>query len=201
MEWRLKLGEIVSLEQDPRMAGVRTLEEALEFVQSAGICTIFSGKVAGIQSLWDAVDLPDRKEGRTKWGAKVEAVWAWKNELPETYPDDVFYGKVPGGHAALMTIERLRETHYWENHKPVEQCPELARQIYDLIRINPNTTGELRKEAMGLYGCTKSRFDTALKQLQVSLNIARSNEPGLTQDTWIPFRELYLDIADADAGQ
>lgn len=180
------------------MAGVKTLEEALEFVQAVEICTIFSGKANGIPSLWDAVDLPDREGGRTKWGAKVEAVWAWKNELPEMYPDDIYYGKISGGHAALMTIAYLAKVHYPKNYKAVEECSELAQQVYDAIRINPNVTGELRRETMALYGCSKSRFDTALKQLQVSLNIVRSNEPGLKQDTWIPFREAYLDIAEGD---
>lgn len=178
---------------------VKTLEEALEYVQSVGICTIFSGKADGIPSLWDAVDLPEEGGGRTKWGAKVEAVWAWKNELPETYPEDIYYGKIPGGHAALMTIDHLRTVHYPSAWKPVDRCSELAQQVFEIIRINPNTTGELRKEAMALHGCTKSRFDTALKQLQITLNVVRSNEPGLKNDTWVPFNEVYLDwAADED---
>lgn len=173
---------------------VKTLEETLEFVQSVKMCTIFSGNVKGVPALWDAVDLPEDGGGRTKWGAKVEAVWAWKNELPETYPDDIFYGKIPGGHAVLMTVDYLHKTHYAAAHKPIEDCSELAQQVYENVRLNPNTTGELRKEAMALHGCTKSRFDTALKQLQISLNIVRSNEPGLKNDTWVPFSEVYLDL-------
>ncbi len=175
---------------------VKTLEEALEFVQSVNLCTIFSGKVKGVPALWDVVDLPENEGGRTKWGAKVEAVWAWKNELPEAYPDDIFYGKIPGGHAALMTIDFLVGTHYAQAHKPLDACSELAQQVYELVRLNPSTTGELRKEAISLYGCSKSRFDTALKQLQVTLNIVRSNEPGLKNDTWISFSEVYLDLAE-----
>ncbi len=171
---------------------VKTLEEALEFVQSVGVCTIFHSEKSGIPALWDAVDLPETG-GRTKWGQKVEAVWAWKNELPEVYPDDVYYGKIEGGFAALMTLDYLKEVQYPKAHRPVEECSDLAQQVYEIVRINPNTTGELRKEAMALHGCTKSRFDTALKQLQVTLNIARSNDPGLKNDTWVPFNELFLD--------
>ncbi|MDG2254548.1 MAG: hypothetical protein P8L49_06280 [Opitutaceae bacterium] len=176
------------------MADVKTLEEAFEFVESVGICTIFSEKAKGIPSLWDAVDLPEGSGGQTKWGAKVEAIWAWKNELPETYPEDVYYGKIPGGHAALMTIQYLRETHYAVARKPISDCSELAQHVYEMIRLNPNVTGEFRRESVELYGCTKSRFDTALKQLQVTLNIVRSNEPGLNSDTWVPFSEVYLDL-------
>ena len=112
---------------------VKTLEEAYELVMKKGICTIFSEKVPGVSSLWDAVDLPDRKEGNTKWGAKVEAVWAWKNELPETYPDDIFYGKVQGGNAALLSMSYLKETHYPKFRKSIEECSELAQEVFELI--------------------------------------------------------------------
>ena len=173
---------------------VKTLEEALEYVQSVGVCTLFSGKAKGVPALWDVVDLPEDEGGRTKWGARVEAIWAWKNELPETYPDEVYYGKIPGGHAALMTIDYLVEHHYAKAHQPVKACSSLAQEVYDLVKINSGTTGALRNEAMSRFGCTKSRFDTALKQLQVTLNIARSNEPGTQNDTWITFRDAYLHL-------
>lgn len=173
---------------------VKTLEEALEFVQSVGICNLFSGKVSETPSLWDAVDLPEKGGGRTKWGAKIEAIWAWKNELPETYPDEVYYGKIPGGHAALMTIDYLIQVHYVKAHKPVEACSVLAQEIFEMIKVSSGTTGALRKEAMARFGCTKSRFDTALKQLQVTLNVARSNDPGITNDTWITFNDAYLHL-------
>lgn len=173
---------------------VKTLEEALEFVQSVGICTLFSGKASETPSLWDVVDLPEKGGGRTKWGAKIEAIWAWKNELPETYPDEVYYGKIPGGHAALMTIDYLIQVHYVKAHKPVEACSVLAQEIFEMIKVSSGTTGALRKEAMARFGCTKSRFDTALKQLQVTLNVARSNDPGITNDTWITFNDAYLHL-------
>ena len=45
-------------------------------------------------------------------------------------------------------------------------------------------------------GCTKSRFDTALKKLQISLNIARSNDPSLKNDQWLAFSDLYPEIVE-----
>ena len=173
---------------------VRTLEEALEYVKSVGVCTLFSGKAKGVPALRDEVDLPKEGGGRTKWGAKAEAIWAWKNELPEVYPDEIYYGKILGGHAALMTIDYLVESYYAKAHKPVEACSELAQEVYELVKLNSGTTGALRSETMSRFGCTKSRFDTALKQLQVTLNIARSNEPGTKNDTWITFSDAYLHL-------
>ena len=45
---------------------VRTLEEALEYVQSVGVCTLFSGKAKGVRVLRDDVDLSKEVGGRTK---------------------------------------------------------------------------------------------------------------------------------------
>lgn len=173
------------------MADVKTLEDAYEFVQRVGICSLFSGKVKGVSALWDVVDLPDSGGGRTRWGARVEAIWVWKNELPTLYPDDVYYGKTKGGHAVLMSMKYLKETHFPKYHKPVNRCSDLAQKLFGLIRLDAGTTSELRSEAMVRYGCTKSRFESALKELQISLNIVRLNEPGMTHDSWVPFSEVY----------
>lgn len=178
------------------VTGIKTLEEAFEFVQREGICTLFSSKLKDVKALWDVIDLPEHGGGRTKWGARVEAVWLWKNELPEVYPDDMFYGKIKGGYAVIMSLAYLRKVHYPEFKKPVEECSLLCQQVYELLRLDTWETGPLRKEAMALYGCSKSQFDSALKQLQVSLNVVRSNEPGLKNDVWLPFSELYLDFED-----
>ncbi|MDQ8201874.1 hypothetical protein [Pelagicoccus sp. SDUM812003] len=172
---------------------VTTIEEALDFVQDQGICTLFSSKDRKITSLWEAVDLPEN-DGRTKWGQRVEAIWAWKNELPACYPDLVFYGKIRGGVAALMSMDYLRETHYPTHHLPVDHCPPLARDVYEIVRLNPCETAELRCEAMESCHCSKSQFDTALKKLQITLNIARTNEPDVENDLWLPFLELYPDF-------
>ena len=45
---------------------IRTLEEALEYVQIVKVCTLFSNKIAGLPSLWDAADLPESGGRRTK---------------------------------------------------------------------------------------------------------------------------------------
>ncbi len=176
------------------MAGVTTIEEAYDFIQKEGICTIFSESVPGVKSFWEAVDLPDRTGGRTKWGARMEAVWEWKIELPTLYPDDIYYGKIKGGHAALMSMRYFKEVHYPSNARPVSSCKPLAQKVFEIVRLSPGTTAEIRREAMERFGCTKSRFETALKELQVSLNIVRLNEPDLKNDTWVPFDEVYGDL-------
>jgi hypothetical protein len=173
---------------------VKTLEQARRFVISQRICTVFAGTCKTLKSLWGAVDLPDKGPGESGWGDKISAVWTWKNELPAHYPQEIFYGKIKGGSAVLMTLDYLRDCHYPKYHQDIRNCSPLAGHIYELIQQERYETTALRRDSIEQFGCTKSQFDAALKELQVTLNIVRSNEPGIERDTWLPFKELYLGI-------
>ncbi|MCF3650299.1 AlkZ-related protein [Synoicihabitans lomoniglobus] len=170
---------------------VKTLEQAFEFVQRVKLCHIFTDNKGVAPSLWDATDLPEKQPGESGWGQKVQAVWRWKNELPSTYPDEIFYGKIKGGKAVLMSMEHLRTEHYPQHHVPVEKCSPLARQVYDLIRVEPLKTGDLRKEITSGDKSRKTAFDKALAELQITLNIVRSNDPANENDTWLRLAEQY----------
>jgi len=174
---------------------VKTLEQAYDFVLKVKTCLIFGSEKSDLPSLWDVVDLPGRQAGQKGWGKKVEAIWAWKNELPAQFPNEIFYGKLPGGLAVLMCLEFLKTTHYPDHHRSVSTCKPLAQQLFQLIRIEPHTTAELRQAISPTGKISKSRIDTALVELQVTLNIVRSNAPELKKDTWLPFLEQYY-LAD-----
>ena len=90
---------------------IKTFEEACEFVLEHKVCTIFGSKKSPYPSLWDNVDLSEEKPEGGGWSEKVVAVWAWKNKIPNTFPDEIFYGKVPGGDAVLMEMDYLRTVH------------------------------------------------------------------------------------------
>ncbi len=173
---------------------IKTFEEARYLIRDLQICTIFASEKSGLPSLWEHIDLPEKQEGEKGWGEKVSAVWDWKNRLPATFSDEIFYGKIKGGFAVLMTMDYLRNIHFASAYKPVEQLNRLAIYIFEMIRNEPWETTNLRNEVMEAQGCSKSQFDTALKNLQISLNIVRSNDPGIERDTWLAFQELYPDI-------
>jgi hypothetical protein len=174
---------------------VRTLAQARRFVIQQRICTVFTGSSKTLKSLWDAVDLPDRQPGETGWGAKISAVWGWKNQLPAHYPQEIFYGKMKGGSAVLMTLDYLRDCYYPQCHQDIRECRPLAQHVYELILYQGSyETTALRQDSIRQFGCTKSQFDAALKELQTTLNIVRSNEPGIDRDKWLPFQEIYLAI-------
>ncbi|GHC00971.1 AlkZ-related protein [Cerasicoccus arenae] len=176
---------------------IKTFEDATEFVLKHKVCTVFGSKDSPYPSLWENTDISDKKPKGGGWNPKVSAIWDWKTRIPQTFPDEIFYGKVPGGDAVLMEMEYLRSTHYPKAYQAVSELPLLCQQIFECIRIEPWFTGDLRKHAVAEFHCTKSRFDTALKKLQISLNIVRSNDPNLDNDQWVPFREVHLDIVEA----
>ncbi len=173
---------------------IKTFEEARLLIRELNICTIFESSKTDLPSLWEYVDLPEKQEGEKGWGQKVSAVWDWKNRLPAEYPDEIFYGKIKGGFAVLMTMDYLRDVHFGSAYRSVDDLPPLSLHIYEMIQAEPWETASLRNEMIEEYGCSKSQFDTALKNLQISLNIVRSNDPDIERDTWLTFQELYPEI-------
>lgn len=177
-----------------RFRGVRTLQAAHAFVRTAGFCYIFSDRKKVAPNLWDAVDLPEKRPREKGWGQKIGAVWSWKNQLPAAYPEEIFYGKGGNGKAVLMTLEHLAQVHYPKFHRPVEQCSPMARKIYALVRVEPMTTGALRNAVAQKDKTLRAAFAKALVELQVTLNIVRSNAPEIVTDTWLRFGDLYPEI-------
>lgn len=173
---------------------IKTFEEARLLIRELNICTIFESSKTDLPSLWEYVDLPEKQEGEKGWGQKVSAVWDWKNRLPAEYPDEIFYGKIKGGFAVLMTMDYLRDIHFGLAYRPVDDLPPLSVHIHEMVQAEPWETASLRNEMIEEYGCSKSQFDTALKNLQISLNVVRSNDPDIERDTWLTFQELYPEI-------
>jgi len=173
---------------------INTFHEAYQFVLEQKVCTVFGSKSSPYPSLWDNTGLSEKKPKTGGWSPKVIAIWDWKTRIPQTYPGEVFYGKVQGGDAVLMEMQHFRHVHYLDAFLPVSELDRLAQEVYGLIRLEPDYTGPLRKRTIAELACTKSQFDTALKKLQVSLNIVRSNDPKLKNDFWLTMREVHLDI-------
>ncbi|MDV6034865.1 MAG: hypothetical protein F9B45_33195 [Phycisphaera sp. RhM] len=173
---------------------IKTFDQAYRFVLEQKVCTVFGSKGSPYPSLWDNTKLSEKKPKAGGWSPKVVAVWDWKTRIPQTYPDAVYYGKVPGGDAVLMEMQHFRNVHYPRAFQPVSDLDSLSQQVFEFIRLEPNYTGPLRKHAIMRLECTKSQFDTALKKLQVSLNVVRSNDPRHKNDFWLPMREVHLEI-------
>lgn len=171
---------------------VRTVEDARGFVRGVGLCLIFNENGRGrLPSLWDVVDAPDRRPGERGFGERVSLVWRLKNELPMTYPDEVFYGKLPSGRAMLCTVDRLVEL-YRRQHVPVDALSREAQRLLRVIAARPITNRELRAEAGFEGSSSTARFTRALQELQVGLQIARVD---VDPDTWFLFESAYPRVA------
>ena len=175
----------------PAKPNIRILAQAKKYVSKVGYCLVFPDKKKHLPNLWDMIDLPKKQPGEKGWGQKVGAVWSWKNQLASDYPDEIFYGKGAKGKSVLMTLDYLKETQHPEFHRPIAECSRMARDIYELVRIEPLTTTVLRKAILKGDKTRKNAFAKALVELQVTLNIVRSNAPEITSDTWIRFEEQY----------
>jgi hypothetical protein len=175
---------------------VKTIAQARELVRRVKVCTIFPSDKVEYTSLWENVDLPDKQPGEKGWGKKMSAVWTWKTRLPAEYPNDIYYGKIKGGLAVLMDMDYMVSSHFPRAYKHVRSLNALAQYLYEEIAAEPWDTTTLRKAAIEEFGCTKSQFDAALKNLQITMNIVRLNDPQAEKDTWVPFWELYRDVWD-----
>ncbi len=173
---------------------IKTLAQARKYVLKVKTCLIFGSKESALPSLWDAVDLPERVLGQKGWGEKVNAIWAWKNELPAQFPDEIFYGKLPDGLAMLMSLEHMKKVHYPAHHRSVMTCSPLAQKVFAILRSEPLTTAEVRKALSPSGSVSKSKIESALVELQSTLNITRCNAAELKRDTWVPFAEQYAAI-------
>jgi len=178
------------------------MEGARAYILAHGICGIFKDADASSHSLWNAVDLPDKvTAASSKWGVRLDYIWKWKTELQTAYPDELFYTKLKDGQAVLMSAKHLKNTHYPSHHKPLTECSNLARLIFEIVRVEPSVpTGELRALSIERARCTKGRFATALTQLQVTLNIARCPTSTVKSDHWITFSSLFPSISRSTDG-
>jgi hypothetical protein len=181
--------------QAPFANTVRTLEDARRFVLKVGICGILSDPQGKLPTLWDAVALPNSAHDQSGWSEKIQKIWSWRNELTTRYPGEMFYGKIRGGRAVLLSMDKLREL-YARQHKPLEQCSQLAQQLFAIIAQAPIATLPLRQAAGLVDRKSRSQFERALQELQATFNIARANSGAGEGDTWVPFLAQYPQFAE-----
>jgi hypothetical protein len=170
------------------VASVRTIEEARDFVLKVGVCGILHDSKGGF-SLWDALDAPDKMPGESGWGEKMGYLWSWKNELPAKYPNVIFYGKRKSG-AMLCSMDVLRDL-YKEFHRPVSELSDTAQRLFRIIAQAPVNNKELKSLAYMTGKDSKSAFDKAMLELQLTFNVVRVNEIEVEGDTWTPFEKQY----------
>jgi hypothetical protein len=178
----------MTTENNDWVATVRTIEEARDFVLKVGACGVLHDSKGGY-SLWDAIDAPDKLPGESGWGEKMGYVWSWKNELPATYPDQIFYGKRKQG-TMLCSMDALKQ-YYKQSYRPLEELSEVAQRLFGIISQAPVNNKELKQLAYMTGKDQKSAFDKAMLELQLAFQIVRVNSMDVDGDTWTPFEAQY----------
>jgi len=160
-------------------------------VLKVGLAGVLHDPKGKLPTLWDALAFTG--SGPDAWGEKLGQVWALRERLMVTYPEQIFSGKIRGGRVVLMSTERLKQ-EYARYHRPIEACSELAQQLFAIIAQGQIATLPLRQAAGLVTRKDRGRFERALQELQTTFNIARS--PALdSADIWVPFQQQYPQVA------
>jgi len=170
---------------------VHTLEEARDFIRTVGLAGVLHDPKGKLPTLWDALAFTGT--GPDAWGEKLAQVWALRQQLVATFPDQIFTGKIRGGRIVLMSMERLQQ-EYARYHRPLEACSELAKQLYAIIARAPITTLRLRQTAGLVTRKDRGRFERALQELQTTFNIVRLSDAD-SADVWVPFLQQHPRLA------
>ncbi|HMQ32401.1 MAG TPA: DNA-formamidopyrimidine glycosylase family protein [Chloroflexaceae bacterium] len=172
----------------PYTSTVHTLEEARDFVLEVGIAEVVHNPKGKLPTLCDALAFTG--SGPDAWGEKLAQVWALREQLVATYPEQIFSGKIRGGRVVLMSMERLTQ-EYARHHRPVEACSELAQQLYaTIIAQGPIASLPLRRAAGLVTRNERTHFERALQELQRTFNIVRAPAAD-SPDLWVPFQQQY----------
>jgi hypothetical protein len=163
---------------------VRTREEAVRFVNQAGIVLLFPGDNLPLPDLWSAINGYERKLPKHHHDWALSKTWDWKDKIPAR--KEAWYGKLVRGKPALVSLSDLPaiyalSSNYGELDDYLEAYADgllskEAKEIYEALMANgPMPTSDLRK-AVGMAGGGENarRFERAITELQTDLKIVKS---------------------------
>jgi len=162
---------------------LRTAQQALQFINDVGFCFLFPVKGVEMPSLWEAICGESRPLPMHHDDLELGYAWDWKDELPSR--GLVFYGKLLRKKPTLVSLHLLPYFYALsENYGDLEdylieyedgRLSEEARRVYEaLLKYGALPTSHLRRRA-GLDGSSNaSRFDRAIRELQLGLKIVKT---------------------------
>jgi hypothetical protein len=161
------------------MARVRTLEQAVEFIDRVGIALVFGKADVVLPSLWDEVCGPggdwavrDESGKAVSFTPEFDRLWHWKDDLPERRL--VCAGRHLARDAAALISKRLVQAIYAltgrlgavDDFREMELAPVEREVAEAVLTEGPLSAPELRRL---LPTEEKKRVDKAIKLLQREL--------------------------------
>ncbi len=158
-----------------RAERVRTMDEAVKFVDSVGFCLLFaSAQGIELPSLFEAVK--GRRDVTIEdWDADSDRIWTWKGELPADRR--AYYGKaLASGKPAFVSLRMLPHLIALGAPESVDhdyrhgRISLDAKRVYDALRsLGPTPTMALREAAGFDRPGSSPRYHHALDGLQRAL--------------------------------
>ena len=162
---------------------VNTEEEALDFLNDVGLCSLFSAKGIELPSLWGALCGKDLPVPRQHDSHELGLAWQWKDTLP--IAGHVLYGKFLRKRPVFISLDLAPSFYalspnygdpaedYLQDYLDGRLSVE-SKQVFEvLLALGALPTSRLRQEA-GLAGkANATRFDRALAELQMDFRIAK----------------------------
>jgi hypothetical protein len=158
---------------------IKTLQQAAEFLDEAGIAFLFPQKRAPLPSLFEAVTGWKDKPSWDNWDASWDRVWEWKDELPEKHY--AWYGHFFLGKPTLISRCLLPWVMALRKNKDVEEAYQNGELSQDslsaakkLEELGEVPTRFLR-ESLGWVGRQgNNRFHRALLMLEKGLWVTKT---------------------------
>jgi DNA-binding transcriptional ArsR family regulator len=166
---------------------VRSARQALEFVDTVGLCSTFHTFPEGLPSLWEAVvgRARPRWPRRSHHDAGIGLTWNLKDELPSHR--QVYYGKLIKGRPVLVALDLFpafyalvrgsqRARDYGREYQAGRLSQQAKRIMDSLMRESPQYTRSLRAECFMLEPSRTREFERAMAELQQGLWIVKTEE-------------------------
>ncbi len=161
---------------------LKTLTDALAFINEVGFCFIFSAEGNEAPTLYEAI-LGEPSDWSTQHDAETGLAWRWKDDLP--IAKRCFYGKILRGKPVLVALDLFPYFYAISgNYGDLDQYLEdyqdgkislPAKQIYEALLFHgAMPTSALRRRA-NLPGKDNARaFERGLTELQAGLKITKT---------------------------
>jgi hypothetical protein len=143
---------------------VRTIDEAREYLDDVHFSLLFGGAQGRYPSLREASRDPSVERLPSGWGADIEAMWTWKDELPVR--GQAWLGKYLSGKQTLLSPAMLGDLYDWPGAEDdFESVPDLSpparRLAGHLLDEGPTST----RLARAVLGFPPKVIDKAIAEL------------------------------------
>ncbi|MBB2942683.1 hypothetical protein FB565_002396 [Actinoplanes lutulentus] len=143
---------------------IRTLDEARAYVEDLHLCLLFGGAQARYPSLREVSRDDSVEREPSGWGADIEAMWTWKDELPVR--GEAWLGRYLSGKQTLLSPALLADLYDWpgddDDFAAVPDLSPASRKLAShLLDEGPTSTRVLRS----VLGFAPKTVDKAIAEL------------------------------------